>query len=101
MPRTDSVVNPRIDGDPEFCPDAICTTHEQWIGVACRLEVKDASKSANLSISTRTARRTHVWFDRFDKCVSSIDRDPCLCISEARNGRSRRCPRYCFQPSLQ
>lgn len=71
--RTNGIVYSCVDRDAEFCPDAVRATDEQRIGVARRLEVKDAAKSADFGVGARTTRRTHVWFDRLDKRVSRID----------------------------
>jgi hypothetical protein len=83
--RTYGIVYSCVDRDAEFCADAVRATDEQRIGVARRLEVKDAAKSAEFGVGARTTRRTHVWFDHFDKRVSRIDRDACLCVGEAWN----------------
>jgi hypothetical protein len=88
-------VYPRVDRDPELCADAIRAAHEQWVGVACCLEVEDATETTDLGVGTRTPRCAHVGLDHLDECISFIDRDPCLCIGEAWSGFSNW-----LQPSL-
>lgn len=84
--RTNSIVDPRFDGDTELSADAIRATHKQWVGVTSCLEIEDTTETPDLGVCTGTSRCAHVWFDCLYECISFIDGDPCLGIGEAWSG---------------
>lgn len=93
MRLTDKVVNAYFHCYPELRANAIRSTDQNRVLVARRLEVEDAAKASDLCVRARSAGCTDERFNGFNKGVSGVDGDACLCVGQALGlfGLHRQC----------
>ena len=72
-----------VDGDLQLCAHAVIGGNQNRVGKACRLEVEQSAKPADLAIGTGTQRRFDRRLDTRDQLIAGIDVDTGLRVGHA------------------
>jgi len=79
----DRIVDAGFDRHFQLGADTVIGSHQNRVGKARSLEVKQATEAADLAISARPTCRAHQRLDTVDHLVAGIDIDTRLGIGEA------------------
>ena len=79
---TDRIVNARVEGEHQFCADAIRAGHKDGILPVFLLQVEQGAEAAKTAHDTGAPRRLGHWRDRFDQSLACLNIDTGILVGK-------------------